>query len=68
MNDEAEAPLIRMQMNEQGKKDGFAFTMVLPAVPRVSELVYIGGRKFVIVDVEWHPLTPWPIHLIALER
>jgi hypothetical protein len=55
---------IQMQMTAP---KGVAFTFPLPAVPREMDLVHVGGRKFVIMRIDWHPLDASPVRLFAEE-
>ena len=63
--------MIPMQMNQSyvpPDSTGFAFTFELPAVPREQECVFVGGRRFFVDRVDYHPLTDWPVRVIATER
>ena len=62
--------MISVQLNEYRARDGngFAFTLQLPAVPRVNDSLVYAGRTFIVRDVEWHPGTDFPVHLYATEH
>jgi len=61
---------IAMMLDEAGvpENSGFAFTLQLPAVPRVGETVFVGGRRFRVLEVEWRAHDgAFPVRLFAEE-
>jgi hypothetical protein len=60
---------ILMQMNDAERPDGggFAFTFALHGVPSSGDLIFVGGRRFSVVRVDWHPLAAHEVRINAKE-